>query len=123
MAIRSNPPIKSSSSIKRGRKSRSKKQPIHSLWLIGAGALGCLVGLVLYIRLFSVPWAVGNQVSREVRLLESQLNERRRENARLQEKLDYLSSRSGLEALARSRGYHHPGEQVYLYPNKSVHTP
>lgn len=104
-------------------KSRSKKQPIHSLWLVGAGALGCLVGLVLYIRLFSVPWAVGNQVSREVRVLENQLQERRVKNAHLQEKLDYLSSPSGIEALARSRGYHRPGEQVYLYPNNSVHTP
>jgi cell division protein FtsL len=96
---------------------------IKSLWQAGAAIAGSLVGLVLYVRLFAEPWTIGNQVSQEVRLLDTQLQERRKDNARLQEQLTYLLSPSGVEALARSRGYHRPGEQVYLYSKISTSNP
>ena len=112
MAIRSNPNAR-----------RTRLRRIKSLWQAGAAIAGSLVGLGLYVRLFAEPWTIGNQISQEVRLLDTQLQERRKDNARLQQQLDYLLSPSGVEALARSRGYHRPGEQVYLYPKSPSSTP
>ena len=84
-----------------------------------AGSLGCVIGLVLYLRWLSVPWSVGNRVSRDVRQLEIRLRERRIETAKLRQRLAYINSPAGIEALARTRGYHRPGEQVYLEATSS----
>lgn len=75
-----------------------------------------MVGLALYGRWLSLPWAQGMQTSRKVRAHESRLRDRRAENARLRQHLAYLKSPEGIEALARSRGYHRADEQVYLEP-------
>ena len=86
------------------------------LWRLSAGIIGCLIGLVLYVRWLSVPWSVGNQVSQDVHALQLQWSRRRLTNLELQKRLTHLRSPVGIEALARSRGYHRPGEQVYLEP-------
>jgi cell division protein FtsB len=83
-------------------------------WRAIGGALGITIGLALYVRWLSLPWSVGAVTSREVRQLESQLRERRAENARYSRHLAYLKSPEGIEALARSRGYHRADETVYL---------
>lgn len=101
------------------RKRRQQRQYLNPLWRVMAGVLGCLLGLVLYVRWLSLPWSVGTQVSRDVQGLQLQWRSQRLENARLRQRLIELRSPGGIEALARSRGYHRPGEQVYL----DAHTP
>jgi cell division protein FtsB len=98
-------------------KSTSVRRPRRITWRVFCGSLGILIGLVLYVRWLSLPWAQGMQTSRKVRQQEARLQERRAENARLAQHLVYLKSPEGIESLARSRGYHRPDEQVYLEPH------
>jgi cell division protein FtsB len=86
------------------------------VWRIIGGSAGILVALVLYVRWLSLPWTLGAQTNREVRQLETRLRDRRQENASLARHLAYLKSSEGIEALARSRGYHRADETVYLEP-------
>jgi cell division protein FtsB len=99
-------------------KSQTRRQS-RITWRLLGGVLGITLGLFLYVRWLSLPWSLGAQTNREVRVLESQLRERHAENARLTRHLAYLKSPEGIEALARSRGYHHADETVYLEPHSA----
>lgn len=102
----------------------SKSRPQHQrrqsniFWRTLGGALGIILALVVYVRWLSLPWSLGAQTNREVRQYESRLRERHAENAKYAQHLAYLKSSEGIEAIARSRGYHRPGETVYLQPSQ-----
>lgn len=98
------------------RSKTSNHRPGRFTWGALCGSLGILLGVALYVRWLSVPWTQGARTSRQVRQLQRQLQRRRAENVRLAQHLNYLKSDEGIEALARSRGYHKPEEQVYLLP-------
>ena len=101
-------------------KSRPQRQRRQSniFWRTLGGALGITLGLILYVRWLSLPWSLGAQTNREVRQLEVRLHERHTENVKYAQHLAYLKSSEGIEAIARSRGYHRAGETVYLQPSQ-----
>ena len=96
--------------------SRSQRRRWSALGRLLAGTLGVGLGLLLYVRWLSLPWSLGAQTNQDVRVLEHRLHERRLENAKLTQRLNYLDSPEGQESLARSRGYHRPEEHVYFLP-------
>lgn len=99
---------------------RSQRREGSLLWRFLGTSLGVVLGLILYVRWLSLPWSLGVQTNQEVRVLEARLRERRAENIYLIQRRSYLQSAEGIEALARSRGYHRPGEQVYLEANPTL---
>jgi cell division protein FtsL len=103
--------------LSKPRPQRQRRQS-NIFWRTLGGALGIVLALGLYVRWLSLPWSLGAQTNREVRQLEARLRDRHAENVRYAQHLAYLKSAEGIEAIARSRGYHRPGETVYLQPRE-----
>jgi cell division protein FtsL len=99
-------------------KPRPQRRQSNFFWRTLGGIIGITLGLVLYVRWLSLPWSLGAQTNREVHQLEARLRERQTENAKYAQHLTYLKSSEGIEAIARSRGYHRAGETVYLQPRE-----
>ncbi len=99
---------------------RTQRRRWDTVWRLLGISLGVGLGLFLYVRWLSLPWSLGVQTNHEVRILEARRHGLHAENVSLSKRRSYLKSSEGIEALARSRGYHHPGEQVYLEPTPSI---
>jgi cell division protein FtsB len=102
---------------------RRRRKPIPNFVgrLIG-GVLGGLLAASLVLPLYNSlaqPYRLGVEVGTEVAVLKQRLDQKHQESARLRQRIVFLKSPEGMEALARQYGYHQPGEEVYLMPRET----
>jgi cell division protein FtsB len=104
------------------RKRRRRRAIWYPVRLIGVGAAG-VTGAFLLFQLYvkiNHPYQLGDEEARKVVALQERLNRQDRQNAVLDQQLQYLQSNEGTETLARRAGYHKPGETVYLLDRDAI---
>jgi cell division protein FtsB len=97
------------------RRRRDRRIPTPLLWLatIACGGLIAWASFELLVRVVH-PYQLGDQQARKVADLKARLERQEARNADLRRELEFLQSDEGAETLARSEGYHKPGEKVYM---------
>jgi cell division protein FtsB len=110
-AVRSSPPI-----AKRRRRRRGIPFPLRIAGLAVLGILGAFIALSI-IKKTIHPYILDHQEGTRIARLQAHLDRENAVNAGLEKNIAYLKSEEGMENQARSKGYHIPGEVVYLLDN------
>jgi cell division protein FtsL len=101
------------------RRLRSTTQYVLRLAVLAvSGILAAYIAFCVIVKIVH-PYQLGHEVGEQVATLRSKLTRENQENAALQERLQFLTTKEGAEVAARRSGYHRPGEMVYLMPDDS----
>ncbi len=99
----------------RKKKRRSRSYPLQ-IALAALSLFGAVWMLAVCIMWLVRPVTRGNEFGRNVAVMRERLARQRKVNADLQRRVAYLRTDEGAERLARKKGFHRPGEIVYLLP-------
>ena len=99
------------------RRFRSTTQYVMRLTVLAvSGILAAYIAFCVIMKIVH-PYRLGHEVGQQVATLKSKLDRETQENAALQERLNFLTTKEGAEVAARRGGFHKPGETVYYLPD------
>lgn len=87
--------------------------PVRIALVAVSGVFGAWC-LFLVLTKVARPYVLGHDEGRKVAILRTRLSSINTENEALRHQITYLQSPEGAESEARHKGYHRPGEIVYL---------